>query len=214
MHVESFNGFPKPEGAGSESRPLLRLGPYEVIAPLGEGAEALEEAHEHGIVHRDLKPANVKLTADGKVKVLDFGLAKAYTGESPGASSPDISQSPTLARTGTEVGVILGTAADMSPEQTWGKPLDRRADVWSFDVVFCEMLTRRRLFIFDPGEIPARLLTLDLAGGERRLVREIEPRDPVGVSGISHISVTRDGQAYAYSYSRILSDLFLVEGLR
>ena len=72
----------------------------------------------------------------------------------------------------------------------------------------------RRLFVFDPGEVPARLFTLDVERGERRLVREVEPRDPVGVTGISQVSITRDGQAYAYSYQQILSDLFLVEGLR
>jgi len=72
----------------------------------------------------------------------------------------------------------------------------------------------RRLYIFDPGEIPARLFTVDVERGERRLVREFEPRDPVGVSGIASIAITRDGQAYAYSYGQILSDLFLVEGLR
>ncbi|MFN8093847.1 MAG: protein kinase [Vicinamibacteria bacterium] len=110
-------------------------------------AEALEEAHEKGIVHRDLKPANVKVTPDGKVKVLDFGLAKAWSGEGPGAtSSADLSQSPTLAHTGTAAGIILGTAAYMSPEQARGKRVDRRADVWSFGVVLFEMLTGRRLF--------------------------------------------------------------------
>jgi hypothetical protein len=96
-------------------------------------AEALEEAHGKGIVHRDLKPANVKLTADGKVKVLDFGLAKAWGADvGPGGSSIDLSQSPTLARTGTLAGVILGTAAYMAPEQAAGKAVDKRADVWSF----------------------------------------------------------------------------------
>ncbi len=84
-------------------------------------AEALEEAHNRGIVHRDLKPANVKLTPDGKVKVLDFGLAKAWTGETGDGSFSDLSQSPTLAHTGTMAGVILGTAAYMSPEQARGK---------------------------------------------------------------------------------------------
>jgi eukaryotic-like serine/threonine-protein kinase len=109
-------------------------------------AEALEEAHEKGIVHRDLKPANVKVTPDGKVKVLDFGLAKAYSGDSGPGSSPDLSQSPTLAHTGTAAGIILGTAAYMSPEQARGKPVDRRADVWAFGVVLYEMLTGRAAF--------------------------------------------------------------------
>jgi serine/threonine-protein kinase len=100
----------------------------EAIAIAKQIAEGLEEAHEKGIVHRDLKPANVKVTPDGKVKVLDFGLAKAWEG--PGAASSDLSQSPTLAHTGTAAGLILGTAAYMSPEQARGKPVDKRADIW------------------------------------------------------------------------------------
>ena len=114
-------------------------------------AEALEEAHNKGIVHRDLKPANVKLTPDGKVKVLDFGLAKAWAGEAADGSSANamLSQSPTLAHTGTVAGVILGTAAYMSPEQARGKRVDRRADVWSFGVLLWEMLTGRTLFAGD-----------------------------------------------------------------
>jgi Tol biopolymer transport system component len=109
-------------------------------------AEALEEAHAHGIVHRDLKPANIKLTPDGKVKVLDFGLAKAYAPDASGASTPDSSRSPTLTRAGTGAGVILGTASYMSPEQARGKPVDKRADIWAFGVVLYEMLTGTRLF--------------------------------------------------------------------
>ena len=105
-------------------------------------AEALAEAHNKGIVHRDLKPANVKLTPDGKV-----GLAKAWGGDAgSGGSSIDLSQSPTIARTRTLAGVILGTAAYMSPEQASGRAVDKRADVWSFGVVLFEMLTGRALF--------------------------------------------------------------------
>jgi Tol biopolymer transport system component len=109
-------------------------------------AEALEEAHEKGIVHRDLKPANVKLTPDGKVKVLDFGLAKAYAVDPTSGSTPDLSQSPTLAQTGTQAGLILGTAAYMSPEQARGRPVDKRADIWAFGVVLLEMLTGKNAF--------------------------------------------------------------------
>jgi len=104
--------------------------------------EALEAAHEKGIIHRDLKPANVKLTTDGKVKVLDFGLAKAF--ETP-AAGMNLSNSPTLI-SGSVPGVILGTAAYMAPEQAKGKTVDRRADIWAFGVVLYEMLTGRMLF--------------------------------------------------------------------
>ena len=109
-------------------------------------AEALEEAHEHGIVHRDLKPANVKLTPEGQVKVLDFGLAKAWEADPTSGGSSDLSRSPTLAYSGTQAGVILGTAAYMSPEQARGKVVDRRADIWAFGVVLYEMLVGGKLF--------------------------------------------------------------------
>ncbi len=120
----------------------------EALEIAAQIAEALEEAHNQGIIHRDLKPANVKLTPGGKVKVLDFGLAKAWASESRDgrSSGPMVSQSPTLAHTGTIAGVILGTAAYMAPEQARGKPVDRRADVWAFGVLLWEMLTGRTLF--------------------------------------------------------------------
>jgi eukaryotic-like serine/threonine-protein kinase len=106
-------------------------------------ADALEYAHERGIVHRDLKPGNVKVTCDGHVKVLDFGLAKALTGE---VSSSGTDASPTLSVVATGAGFLLGTAAYMSPEQAKGKAADRRADIWSCGVVLYEMLTGKRLF--------------------------------------------------------------------
>jgi len=109
-------------------------------------AEALEEAHHEGIVHRDLKPANVKLSTSGRVKVLDFGLAKALTADPASAPDADLSQSPTLAHTGTQQGVVLGTAAYMSPEQARGKPVDRRADTWALGCVLYEMLAGERAF--------------------------------------------------------------------
>src|SRR5262249_9219979 len=109
-------------------------------------AEALEAAHERGIVHRDLKPANVKLSPGGEVKLLDFGLAKALEGSASESKSPDLTQSPTLTARSTQAGVILGTAAYMSPEQARGRVVDKRADVWALGVVLYEMLTGRRLF--------------------------------------------------------------------
>ncbi len=120
-------------------------------------AEALEAAHEKGIVHRDLKPANVKITPEGTVKVLDFGLAKALE-EDP--SESDISASPTLTAAATQAGVILGTAAYMSPEQAKGKPVDRRADIWAFGCVLYEMLTGRAPFTGDGvSELLAHVIT-------------------------------------------------------
>jgi len=118
----------------------------EAVAIAKQIAEGLEAAHEKGIVHRDLKPANLKLTRDGTVKILDFGLAKAYGGEAEGATSGELSQSPTMSRQMTEAGVIFGTAAYMSPEQERGATVDKRADIWAFGVVLFEMLTGKRLF--------------------------------------------------------------------
>jgi serine/threonine protein kinase/Tol biopolymer transport system component len=106
-------------------------------------AEALETAHESGVIHRDLKPANIKVTPDGKVKVLDFGLAKAFAGDQ---SDVTLSYSPTLSELATQKGIVLGTAAYMSPEQAKGKTVDKRADIWAFGVVLFEMLAGRKLF--------------------------------------------------------------------
>ena len=120
--------------------------PVDEALPIAKQiAEALEAAHEQGIIHRDLKPANVKVRPDGTVKVLDFGLAKAL--EPTGAMSPGMSQAPTITTPAmTQAGMILGTAAYMSPEQARGKPVDRRTDIWAFGAVLYEMLTGRRAF--------------------------------------------------------------------
>src|SRR5262245_28160642 len=117
--------------------------PSEDALPIARQiAEGLEVAHERGIIHRDLKPANVKVTPDGTVKVLDFGLAKVFEGES---QTSDLSHSPTLIK-GTQAGMILGTAAYMSPEQAKGKSVDRRADIWAFGCVLFEMFSGTRVF--------------------------------------------------------------------
>ena len=124
----------------------LRRGPIpfaEALELAGQIADALAAAHDAGIIHRDLKPANIKITPDGQIKVLDFGLAKALADEPADA---ELSDSPTLSAHATKVGVILGTAAYMSPEQARGKPVDKRTDIFSFGIVLYEMLTGRQLF--------------------------------------------------------------------
>ena len=123
--------------------------PIDEALPLAKQiAEALEAAHEQGIIHRDLKPANIKVRADGTVKVLDFGLAKAM--EPAAASSPEAMNSPTITTPAmTQAGMILGTAAYMSPEQAKGRTVDRRADVWAFGAMLFEMLTAQRAFAGD-----------------------------------------------------------------
>ncbi|HUX45910.1 MAG TPA: protein kinase [Terracidiphilus sp.] len=161
--------------------------PDECLNIAKQIADALEYAHEHGVVHRDLKPANVKITPEGVVKVLDFGLAKVLTG-SDSAVSRDPSNSPTLSMAMTQEGFILGTAAYMAPEQAKGKPVDRRADIWAFGCVLYEMLAGQKAF---EGETISDVLAAVIRGEPdwtllpgttpvsiQRLVRRCLQKDP------------------------------------
>ena len=161
----------------------------ETVVIARQMADALEAGHEVGVIHRDLKPANVKIKEDGTVKVLDYGLAKALEGESERGANSELSQSPTLTRQGTQIGVILGTAAYMSPEQAKGKRVDRRSDIWAFGTVVYEMLTGRRAFQGDDisdtlaavlrAEVDWVHLPAKTPPGVRRLLERCLTRDPV-----------------------------------
>ncbi len=200
-NIASIHGFEETEEGvalalelveGEDLQQRLRRGPIpadEARTIAKQIAEGLEAAHEKGIMHRDLKPANVKVTPEGQVKVLDFGLAKAFDTEAGAASgSNDVSHSPTLSRHATEAGIILGTAAYMSPEQARGKTIDKRADIWSFGVVMFEMLSGRRLFQGETAsdtlaavlrqDVDWSLLPKDLPAADRRLIERCLERDP------------------------------------
>ncbi len=197
-NVAGIYGFEEqPEGVflilelveGPNLSDRLREGPIPVDEALDLAAQiaaGIAAAHEAGVVHRDLKPGNIKVTGDGQVKVLDFGLAKATAPET--ISSPDMSQSPTVAYTGTRMGLILGTAAYMSPEQARGRQVDRRTDLWALGCVLYEMLSGKQAFqgetISDTlaavlrGEPDWALLPEKTPAAVRRLLRRCLEKDP------------------------------------
>jgi Tol biopolymer transport system component len=177
--------------------------PLDEALPIAKQiTEALEAAHEQGIIHRDLKPANIKVRADGTVKVLDFGLAKAF--DPTASSNAGATMSPTLSIHTTQAGIILGTAAYMAPEQARGKPIDKRADIWAFGCVLYEMLTGRRAF--DGGDISTTLAAVlktdpewsalppDAPPSLRRLLSQClqkEPRERLRDIGDARITIDR-----------------------
>ncbi len=174
---------------GEDLAQRLARGPLPVDEALPiarQIALALEAAHDAGIIHRDLKPANIKVRPDGTVKVLDFGLAKSFAAD-PSTSAASLANSPTLTARATELGVVLGTAAYMAPEQAKGRAVDRRADVWAFGVVLYEMLTGRRAFGGDDvTEVMAAVLRdtpdqavlpADTPAAVRRLLRRCLQKD-------------------------------------
>jgi eukaryotic-like serine/threonine-protein kinase len=175
----------------------------ETLSIAKQIAEALEYAHERGIVHRDLKPANVKITPDGAVKVLDFGLAKAIEGNS---GVEEMGNSPTLSMGATRAGVILGTAAYMSPEQAKGKSADRRADIWSFGVVLYEMLSGKQMYGGETApETLAHVITKDPSW------ESLPAATPTAIRNLLERCLTKDPKArlQAIGEARIIIERYL-----
>lgn len=195
---------------GEDLSAILARGPVpldEAVPLVRQIIDALEAAHDQGIVHRDLKPANIKVRPDGTVKVLDFGLAKALVPDAAGASA-DAMNSPTLTARATQMGMIIGTAAYMAPEQARGRPVDRRADIWAFGVVLYEMLSGRRAFEGEDVSITLAgvlkedvswaALPADLPPAIRQLLRRCLEKDPkrrLGWIGEARLALEDDAAA-------------------
>jgi eukaryotic-like serine/threonine-protein kinase len=174
---------------GDDLSVLIGRGPMSLADALPiakQIADAMEAAHERGIIHRDLKPGNIKVRPDGTVKVLDFGLAKAL--DPAATSSQEALNSPTVSARGTQLGLVIGTAAYMAPEQARGKPVDRRADIWAFGVVLFEMLSGQRAFEGEDvsvtlasvikDQVRWEALPADIPESLRRLLRRCLEKDP------------------------------------
>jgi serine/threonine protein kinase/Tol biopolymer transport system component len=174
---------------GPDLSERLKAGPIpinETVALSMQLLDGLQAAHDQGIIHRDLKPANIKITPDGNLKILDFGLARAYTGDPE--SNTALLSSPTITAAMTQAGVILGTAAYMAPEQARGEAVDQRADLWAFGVILFEMLTGKRFFAGDTvsdtlaavlrAELDWDLLPDDTPANVRRVLRRCLARHP------------------------------------
>ena len=191
-HAEGMHFLAMELAPGIDLATRLAAGPIPMDEAIGialKVAEALEAAHDHGIVHRDLKPANIQIAPDGRIKILDFGLAKAFDAEPGGTLSTSASLSPTLTTpAATRAGLILGTAAYMSPEQAKGKPVDRRADIWAFGCVLYEMIGGKRPFQGDGvseliaavimAPVDFETLPKSLPARVRLLVRRCMEKDP------------------------------------
>jgi eukaryotic-like serine/threonine-protein kinase len=195
-HIGAIYGFEEAEGVralilelveGETLADRLRRGPIPLDQTLliaRQIADALDAAHERGIIHRDLKPANIKVTADGTVKVLDFGLAKAWSGE---GAAPDMSELPTVTATALREGVIMGTPAYMSPEQARGQAVNKRTDIWAFGCVLFEMLTGTGAF---RGETVSETLAEVMKSEPRWLA--LPPDTPANVRHIVQRCLEKD----------------------